>query len=181
MMKHLANVLTGMRIVLSLLLIFCKLLGILFLVIYMICGLTDMIDGTIARKTNSESKMGAMLDSIADMVFVAAAMLTILPVLISILPRYYFYIVIIIAFIKIIAYIIGMIRFHHFVALHTIMNKATGLALFFIPYILISKTGYVVFAFISLIATVAAVEELLCMLLMKEEILNIKTVFVVHK
>ena len=43
-----------------------------FYVVYLLCGLSDMADGTIARKTNSVSKPGSQLDSIADLIFVAA-------------------------------------------------------------------------------------------------------------
>lgn len=68
MIKHLANILTTLRIVLALiLLIFFKKISVLFLIIYTIAEFTDMIDGTIARKTGSCSHTGAVLDSVADL------------------------------------------------------------------------------------------------------------------
>ena len=36
---------------------------------YLFCGITDMVDGTIARKTKSVSEWGARLDTLADNVF----------------------------------------------------------------------------------------------------------------
>ena len=42
-------------------------------------GLTDMVDGTIARKTNTDSKFGARRDSVADFIFVVAALSKLLP------------------------------------------------------------------------------------------------------
>lgn len=67
-MKNLANTLTISRIILaSILLIFFKKISVLFLIIYAIAQFTDMIDGTIARKTGSASPKGAFLDSIADL------------------------------------------------------------------------------------------------------------------
>ncbi len=71
-MKHLANVLTALRIALALiLLIFFKEISILFLILYTIAEFTDIIDGTIARKTGSASHTGAVLDSIADLLLAA--------------------------------------------------------------------------------------------------------------
>jgi CDP-diacylglycerol--glycerol-3-phosphate 3-phosphatidyltransferase len=71
-MKHIANVLTVSRILLALiLLIFFKKISVLFLIIYTVAEFTDIIDGTIARKTGSCSHMGAVLDSIADLLLSA--------------------------------------------------------------------------------------------------------------
>ena len=71
-MKHLANILTISRIILAtILLIFFKKITILFLILYTIAEFTDIIDGTIARKTKSCSYMGALLDSVADLILAA--------------------------------------------------------------------------------------------------------------
>ena len=48
---------------------------------YLICGFTDMVDGTIARRTNTVSKFGANLDTIADMTFLTVSLFKILPVI----------------------------------------------------------------------------------------------------
>ena len=72
-MKHVANALTISRIILALiLLIFFKKISVLFLIIYTIAEFTDMIDGTIARKTNSCSYSGAVLDTVADLLLNAS-------------------------------------------------------------------------------------------------------------
>ena len=41
-----------------------------FWVLYLIAGLTDMLDGFLARRWGVESKFGARLDSLADLVLV---------------------------------------------------------------------------------------------------------------
>ena len=69
MKKHIANIITGSRIIFSLLLVFIPLSSAWFCVFYLFCGLTDMIDGAIARKTGSVSKFGARLDTVTDFVF----------------------------------------------------------------------------------------------------------------
>ena len=72
-MKHLANILTTSRIVLALvLLLFFREISVLFLIIYTVAEFTDMIDGTIARKTGACSQMGALLDTIADLLLNAS-------------------------------------------------------------------------------------------------------------
>ena len=52
-----------------------------FYCLYCVAGFTDMIDGTIARKTGSASTFGSTLDSIADFVFIMACLIKLLPVL----------------------------------------------------------------------------------------------------
>ena len=71
MRKQLANIITSCRILLSIILLFCPLFSIIFYIMYLFCGITDMVDGTIARKTKSVSELGARLDTVADSVFVA--------------------------------------------------------------------------------------------------------------
>ena len=71
-MKNIANILTVSRIVLAIiLLLFFKKISVLFLIIYTVAEFTDIIDGTIARKTDSCSHSGAVLDSIADLLLAA--------------------------------------------------------------------------------------------------------------
>lgn len=62
--KNTANIITSSRILLSLILIFLPVFSPWFFAIYIAAGFSDMIDGTIARKTGSESSFGAKLDSI---------------------------------------------------------------------------------------------------------------------
>lgn len=72
MIKNVANILTGFRILGSILLLFFPVFSEAFYSIYLLCGFSDMIDGTIARKTNSASELGAKMDTVADLVFVAS-------------------------------------------------------------------------------------------------------------
>ena len=57
-MKHIANIITGSRIVFSIALLLFPPLSSAFYVLYAAAGLTDMIDGTVARKTNTVSDFG---------------------------------------------------------------------------------------------------------------------------
>ena len=79
MIKNVANILTSFRIVGSVLLLFFPVFSEAFYSIYLLCGFSDMIDGTIARKTNSVSEFGSKLDTVADIVFVAVSLIKLLP------------------------------------------------------------------------------------------------------
>lgn len=63
--RNMANIITCCRIVCSILMIFFHMPSTPFYILYMICGLSDVLDGIIARKTNTASSFGARLDTIA--------------------------------------------------------------------------------------------------------------------
>ena len=81
MKKYIANIITGSRIIFSLPLVFIPLSSAWFYIFYLFCGLTDMIDGAIARRTGAVSKFGAKLDTVADFVFMFVCSMKILPLM----------------------------------------------------------------------------------------------------
>ena len=81
MRKQIANIITSSRILCSICLLLCPVFSVTFYIMYLFCGITDMVDGTIARKTKSASESGARLDSVADIVFVAVCFAKILPLI----------------------------------------------------------------------------------------------------
>ena len=76
-----ANAITGLRILMSVVLLLSPVFSPFFYALYLIAGLSDMADGIIARKTNTVSEFGSRFDSIADFVFVAVCLIKILPVM----------------------------------------------------------------------------------------------------
>ena len=116
-----------------------------------------MIDGTIARKTNTASEFGSRLDTIADMVFVAACMIKLFPVLT--IPTWLLIWIGVIAIIKVINILSGYILQKKFVDKHTILNKVTGAALFILPLTLSIVDLKYSGGFICTIAILAAVQE----------------------
>lgn len=131
MVKYIANIVTGCRIFGSALLLFLPVLSVAFYSIYIICGISDMIDGTIARKTNSTSEIGSKMDTIADLVFVIVSLIKILPIIT--IPKWLWLWGGVIAIMRISNITWGYISKKQFISLHTIMNKATGLLLFLLP------------------------------------------------
>lgn len=131
-----ANLITGARIPLSLLLLFFEPDTAAFAVLFCVCGMTDMIDGTVARKTGSAGRMGEKLDSIADLVFVIVCFYKLLPLLSAPVPILLWTAGI--ACVRIANLIYACVKKRKTVFMHTAANKLTGLLLFLfaltIPY-----------------------------------------------
>ena len=131
MKKHIANMITGSRMVLSLPLLLIPLTSVRFYAIYLICGLSDMVDGTVARRTKSASEFGARLDTVSDFVFMTVALIKFVPHLH--IPVWLWIWIGIIAMIKLGNVVWGFIRTEKLISPHTVLNKITGLLLFLMP------------------------------------------------
>ena len=131
MRKQIANTITISRILCSICLLLCPVFSVAFYILYPLCGITDMVDGTIARKTRTVSELGARLDTVADIVFVAVCSAKILPLIQ--LPTWLWIWVAVIATIKTGNVIWGLICNKKLVSLHTPLNKITGFLLFLFP------------------------------------------------
>ena len=157
MIKQIANILTGCRILGSILLLFFPAFSAAFYIIYLLCGFSDMIDGTIARKTNSSSEFGAKIDTAADLVFVTVSLIKILPAIH--IPGWLWIWGVLITTIKVTNIVRGYVSKKQFMSLHTIMNKITGLLLFLFPLTL----SFVELKYSSIVvcfmATFAAIQE----------------------
>ena len=126
-----ANTITFFRIAASIVLLFCPVFSPAFYVFYIVAGVSDMLDGFVARKTNTASRFGARLDTIADFVLVVVCLIKLLPVLR--IPAWLYIWIGIIALIKVVNIISGFVVQKRFVAVHSVMNKATGALLFLLP------------------------------------------------
>jgi len=154
---NLANIITISRILFSLVLLFYPPFSAAFYSLYIIAGISDMIDGWIARKTNTVSEFGAKLDTFADLVFVIVCLFKLLPILN--IPTWIYYWIGIIATIKIINIISGYIVQKQFVAIHSCINKICGLLLFILPLTISFIDLKYSSIIICIIATFAAIQE----------------------
>ena len=77
------NMLSILRMLGTLALVFVQPVTLPFFVIYTLCGVSDVLDGWIARATDSTSELGSRLDSAADLMFYVVMMLRILPELVA--------------------------------------------------------------------------------------------------
>ncbi len=157
MKKQIANIMTSCRILLSITLLFCPVFSVCFYGIYLLCGFTDMVDGTIARKTNSVSEFGARLDTTSDFIFFAVTLIKLLSVIH--IPKWIWVWIVVIAIIKIFNVILGFAYTKKLISLHTLMNKITGLLLFVLPLTLeFIEIKYCLIA-VCIIATISAIQE----------------------
>ena len=61
-----ANIITGIQILCSISLLAVSTFSKSFYILYLIAGVSDMIDGTVARKTGTANDFGSKFDSTAD-------------------------------------------------------------------------------------------------------------------
>ena len=157
MVKYLANMITGLRIIGSLTLLFFDVPSFPFYITYLLCGFSDMIDGAIARRTGAVSNFGAKLDTASDFVFMFVCWVKILPLIH--IPVWLWVWITLIALIKIFNITLVFIRKKKLISIHSVLNKITGFALFFFPLSLTFVEPIYSVATICLLATIAAMQE----------------------
>ena len=154
---NMANIITGIRIVISAFLLFCPTFSPVFYALYITAGISDMLDGTVARKTGTVSEFGSKLDTAADFVLVVVCLIKLIPVIH--VPTWLIIWIIVIAVIKAANLISGYVMRREMAALHTVMNKTAGILLFILPltitFVDLKYSG----TFVSAVATFAAIQE----------------------
>ena len=159
--KNLPNLITISRIAAALLLIPLRAFSAVFFVVYTYCGISDVLDGALARGLDSASENGARLDSAADIAFYAIMVFKIFPIVRSELTPLIWCIIGAAVLLRVICYITAAVKYRRFAALHTYMNKLTGFLVFSVPYIFLLPFFKWVCLPISIVAVIAAAEELI--------------------
>ena len=116
-----------------------------------------MIDGAVARRTNSASEFGARLDTVSDFVFMTVSLLKFVPHLH--VPVWLWIWIGVIAMIKIGNVLWGFVCAKKLIVPHTILNKVTGHALFILPVTLCFIEATYTLPIVCTVATVAAMHE----------------------
>ena len=130
----------------------------IFWTLYLLCGLSDVLDGALARATGTVSRLGERLDTIADIIFVAVWIALFIHAMN--VGRWLWIWTGVIALIKVVNVISGLAMKKGFVVKHTIANKATGILLFLLPMIIHWESIKIPsIVLICLLATFAAVQE----------------------
>lgn len=171
------NFITLLRMIGTMGLLFLRPMSPQFLLIYLLAGITDVLDGWLARKTGTASEFGARLDSIADLLFYAVMLIRIFPVLWERLPVQTWYAVAGILVLRLISYCTAAIKYRRFASLHTWLNKMTGAAVFLLPYILTISSGVVYSWAVCALACAASLEELVIHLCRKSYCSDTKSIF----
>ena len=154
-MKHLPNILSLLRMVGAVALLLSDVSGVLFGVLYIVCGISDIADGWLARKLKCVTRTGALLDSVADICFVACLCPLLLPILE--LPQWlWLWAGVIVAF-KVVNQLSAVWVHGRCCFPHTLANKWAGFLLFIaVPMTICSIIPISIAAFV---ATFAAIHE----------------------
>lgn len=174
---YLPNAISCLRIICAVGLLFTQPLSISFFILYSLCGVTDVLDGTLARAMGCTSDMGAVLDSVSDLLFYAIMMGKMFPVLLEQLSMVIWYIGIGVVTLRIVTYLTAAWKFRRFAALHTYLNKLTGLAVFSIPYLMLVLDANIACIPAAALGFLSTLEELLMHLTSKQYTPGRKTIF----
>ncbi|AGK95985.1 CDP-alcohol phosphatidyltransferase family protein [Clostridium pasteurianum] len=175
-MKHIANIISIIRIIVSIIMICFYRNKLLFISLYLICGLSDIMDGYIARKTNTQSSIGAKLDSFADLIMFGVITTFIL---IKSLDKIAVFLpwVIATAIIRCINMIIAAYKYRSFISLHTLGNKLAGFLVFISPLLFVTFHTVKIFWPVCIISVLSAIEEGAIHLTTDKLDLNRKSIF----
>jgi CDP-diacylglycerol--glycerol-3-phosphate 3-phosphatidyltransferase len=161
----LPDVITISRIALAPTLVLLAPFGAPWFVAFLWCGVSDVLDGALARRRGHGSRMGARLDSLSDAVVALALSLVLVPLL-----EWHAWMiawVLAIAAVRLISVIVCRLRFGTVSLLHTYANKACGVVLFvsiaLIPWL--GQDAPVVASCVA--ATLSSLEELVLMATMR--------------
>ncbi len=175
LLRHIPNLLSVIRIALALsIIIFANNMFVFYIVL--LCGVTDVLDGYIARKYHFESKLGAKLDSLGDYVFFLILVFYFFIWHIDLIKDNSIFIGIIII-VRLSSLLICWIKNRKIYSLHTISNKITGLLLFIGILVEIISERKDIILFLLVISLISAFEELMIMIIEKEPNINIKSIF----
>ncbi|WP_320932007.1 CDP-alcohol phosphatidyltransferase family protein [Hungatella sp.] len=157
-MKNLANIITSSRIIFAIAILYIKPYSTAFWICYFLGGLSDFLDGFVARTLNQQSAKGAKIDSIADFVFAVSISIIVLKYIF--LPGWLWYSISLIFVIRIITYIVGFYKYRTFSSLHTYFNKTSGLLILIFPLLYVILKLDVAGAIVCFVSFVASIEEL---------------------
>ena len=133
----------------------CNVSSSTFWVLYIVCGISDIADGWLARKLKCVSKKGALLDSLADICFVACCACRILPILE--LPQWLWLWAGVIVAMKVVNQLSALVRYGRCCFPHTLANKWAGFLLFIaVPMTFMS---IIPISIVAAVATFAAIHE----------------------
>ncbi|MBQ3110723.1 MAG: CDP-alcohol phosphatidyltransferase family protein [Clostridia bacterium] len=156
------NFITSLRIVGAFIMMFTTIFTNEFYIIYTLCGITDVLDGFIARMTKKTTEFGAKLDSVADLLFYGTMLVKLLPEMLSAMPNAMPVMIASLLALRVCSYLIAAFRYKKFASLHTYMNKLSGFSCFVMPYLVwFGIPQNIVYSVVYGIAVVAGLEELL--------------------
>ena len=179
-LKYLPNFITCLRILGTVLLLFTESLSVLFFVTYIFTGVTDALDGFLARRLGVVSEFGSKLDSVSDLLFYTVLLAKIFPQMWEILPGSIWLVLAVIIVIRMVSYAVAFIKHRQLASIHTYMNKLTGLSIFAYPFFLLSPVAVFAAFTVCAIGGLASLEELLIHIFKSDCKSNAKTILLMR-
>lgn len=155
-----ANCCTMLRIALCPVLLALESRSAAFLIVYGLCGLTDALDGFLARRSGTASAFGAKLDSAADLSFYSVMLIKMFPLMLQTLTHTVWILLAATMLLHVLIYLTAALRYRRFASSHTWLNKLTGLLVFLVPYMLPQRFGVGYSMAACIVSLVAGSEEL---------------------
>ena len=177
MTRHLPNMISLLRLILSVILIPIMSIHVPFIIVYITIGITDVLDGLIARKLGYESYFGAKLDSIADFVFYSILVFIFIRLHSSMLEVTHQVALIVIIAIRLINMLLTKLKHKKVIFIHTLANKISGVIVFLLPMVVLFTQHIIVVWIVLIIVFISAMEELLINIRYTEIDLNRKSIF----
>ena len=178
------NAITAIRIIAAIVMIFLPFPSVAFFIVYGVCGLSDALDGFLARKLNASSKIGSILDSASDLIFYTVMGIKVFPTMLKLFNWSHWIFFIIPLAIHIVVYIFCAIKYKKFSAIHTYANKVLGALVFLYPFTLIGEIYllYTLYIYIGgCIAIYASSETLLIHIISKRYDERNKSIFLLKR
>lgn len=165
MIKHVPNILSVLRIALSPVIVVTADQPMLLAALMLFSGLTDAVDGIIARRFGCRTTLGARLDSLGDWAFFAAVGWVFCTRYESVVRACLTELLVVLV-IRVVAVGVGWVRFGRVISVHTVGNKLSGM-LAFVLLVRIVLRGPVpvgIMRAVLIVAIAAALEELVILL-----------------
>ena len=151
---------------------------LVFLIMFIIIGITDKLDGTLARYLNQTTALGAKLDTLADMVFYPLIALWLYKFEPGVVGGWWslIYLLLALYFFKMIT---GKIKFGYVPAFHTIGAKTFSASLYFFMIIAMIDNGLAktIFPILCVIGFINQIEETYILFTRDSVDENIRSVF----
>ncbi|WP_283249008.1 CDP-alcohol phosphatidyltransferase family protein [Paenibacillus antibioticophila] len=169
------NFITLIRVFGAVTLLYAEPFSSFFYTLYIVCGLSDVLDGYLARRLGAASNLGQVLDSVSDFLFIGIVLFIYITYIA--LPGWSVPWIILIAAARFLSIIVGFGKYGKLTFLHTYSNKATGLALFFFPFLYSMVPLSITILLLCIVASISALEELLINATSKVLHRDIKSIF----
>ena len=179
-LKYVPNALSLSRVILCIPLAILAPFTIFYIVLYVIAGVTDTLDGKLARRIkDGASELGATFDSIGDVCMVIVIVFAIMPKM-TIWGWLWVAYICVLSLKVAVSTGLGLLRFKEFISLHTLSFKALFTCLFLYPLAYYFLGAGLLFNVISTVlisfALLVVVEEILIISLLKRPERNIRSI-----